>query len=279
MKWTHWKLGTVLLGVLIVLCLLWWPAAEAPAPIQPIAIPDEAPIAPQPVVRPRAPQRPRYRDESATRPSRLATAEELKRSKPEVQDFYSVDLDTSRCYGRLLQAARDGVPNPDTEDLRGCAGRTPLFVADTPDQVRELLAAGVDVNAQDRGGRTALHAHAVPHSATEDSLAIIDLLLDAGADPRLENEHGEAPWKVARLHSIVQSRHLWLHEKIAKETEARGLSVEAYLASRPHLQEWADGLLEGYLVEAKIQRVLLTAAVNATPTVASRYGSSPMEIP
>ena len=101
--------------------------------------------------------------------------------------------------------------------------------------------------------------------ATIHPIAIIDLLLDAGADPRLENEHGEAPWKVARLHSIVQSRHLWLHEKIAQETEARGLSAEAYLASQPHLQEWADGLLEGYLVEAKIQRVLLTAAVNATP--------------
>ena len=270
MKLKHWTLGALGLVVALLMFLLWWPTAEAPAPIQPIALPDEAPIAPESVVRPRAPQRPRYRDESTTRPSRLATAEEWKRSKPDVPDFYSVDVDTSDCYGRLLQAARDGVPNPDTEDLGGCTGRTPLFVANTPDQVRQLLAGGVDVNAQDEYGRTALHAHAVPLSATEDSLAIIDLLLDAGADPRLENEHGEAPWKVARLHSNVQSRHLWLHEKIAKETEARGLSVEAYLASSPHLREWADGLLEGYLVEAKIQRVLLSAAVNAAPAVASR---------
>ena len=265
MKPTHWTLSALGLVVALVIFFLWGPQGEAPATIHPIAIPDESSIAPQPVVGPRTPQRPRYRDENATRPSRLATAEEWKRSRPEVQDFYSVDPDTSRCYGRLLQAARDGVPNPDTEDLGGCTGRTPLFVANTPDQVRELLAAGVDVNAQDKYGQTALHSHAIRHSATEDSLAIIDLLLDAGADPRLENEHGEAPWKVARLHSIVQSRHLWLHEKIAQETEARGLSAEAYLASRPHLQEWADGLLEGYLVEAKIQRVLLTAAVNATP--------------
>ena len=270
MKLKHWTLSALGLVVALLIFLLWGPQGEAPAPVRPIVIPDEVPIAPQPAVRPRAPQRPRYRDESATRPSRLATSEELKRSKPEVKDSYSVDLDTSDCYGRLLQAAKDGVPNPGTEDLGGCTGRTPLFVANTPDQVRELLAGGVDVNAQDEYGWTALHAHAVPHSATEDSLAIIDLLLDAGADPRLENEHGEAPWKFAMLHSNVQSRHLWLHEKIAKETDARGLSVEAYLASKPHLQEWADGLLAGYLVEAKIQRVLLSAAVNAMPTVASR---------
>ena len=179
-------------------------------------------------------------------------------------------MDTSDCYGRLLQAAMDGVPNPDTGDLGGCGGRTPLHVANTPEQIRELLAAGVDVNAQDKYGLTALHAHAVPLSATEDSLAIVDLLLDAGADPRLENESGEAPWKTARLLSNVVSGPLVTHERIVSNAEAQGLTVEDYLALNPRHQDMLDELLQRYLVEAQIQRTLLNAAVANTLVVASR---------
>lgn len=52
MKWRHWKLGTVLSGVLILLCLVWGPESEAPEPIQPVATPDTAP---PPVVSPQLP--------------------------------------------------------------------------------------------------------------------------------------------------------------------------------------------------------------------------------
>ena len=46
MKLTHWKLGTVLLGVLILLCLVWWPEGEAPDSLQPVITTNDAAVSP-----------------------------------------------------------------------------------------------------------------------------------------------------------------------------------------------------------------------------------------
>lgn len=267
-KWVYWKRATILSGILVLLALAWWPQSESPTPgptgiIAP-ASPDQLPAA---VIRPRPVRRPVPHVEWETPQSFLAS-EEWKRSRPEAEYVYV--LDTSDCYGLLLQAAMDAVPNPDTSHLGGCAGATPLHKANTPGQVQALLDAGADVNAQDKYGNSVLHSHAVRHSGTEDSLAIMDLLLENGADPRLENEHGEAPWKLAFLHSNVAPGHLVAHEGIVREAADQGLTIEDYLAVNPHKQARLDELMQGYLVEALIQRRLLAAAVASAPVVASR---------
>ncbi len=272
MKLTHWKLGTVLLGVLILLCLVWWPEAEAPTPVQPVTTPDTAPLSEE---NPPLSVRPTHKGECEGCPSSVSF-KSLKRSGPEGEErsdeyaksaLYAFAEEMGGCEGMLLKATLDGEPNPDTSSLGGCDGRTPLHVASTSDQVQALIDAGADVNARDRFGNTPLHVHAIPTTPTEDSLEVIDLLLEAGADASLKNSSGEQPWKAALLLAHTQGEHFWLHEKITKETGARGIIVEAYLASKPHLQEMADGLLGAYLVEAKIYRRLLAAAV-ASPAVA-----------
>lgn len=267
-KWVYWKRATVLSGILVLLFLTWWPQSESLTPSPPDIIaparPDQLPAA---VIRPRPIRRPMSHLEFETNPS-LLESEKRQRPRPEAEYVYVAD--TSDCYGLLLQAAMDGVPNPDTSHLGGCAGATPLHKANTPGQVQALLDAGADVNVQDKYGNSVLHSHAVRHSGTEDSLAIIDLLLENGADPRLENEHGEAPWKVARLHSNVVPGHLVTHERIVREAADQGLTIENYLAVNPQQQARLDELMQGYLVEALIQRRLLAAAVASTPVVASR---------
>ena len=270
MKLTIGQIGMVSLGVLALLCIWWWPEGEAVEPLPPVVTPNPAPAAPSQVRNPAPPRRPLHGAECADCPS-LVAFEELKRiasgedtDSVTLEWMYAYAEEKGGCSGLLLKAVLDGDPHPDSSPLGGCGGRTPLHMADTPDQTSALLAAGADPNAQDKFGNAPLHSHARPATPTEDSLAIIDLLLDAGADPRLENEFGEAPWKVAQMHSIMHDQHLFLHDKIAKETEARGFSAEAYLALQPHLREQVDGLLDGYLVEAKIRRKLLNAAVTVS---------------
>ncbi len=268
MKWIYWKRATVLSGILVLLALAWWPQSESRTPNPPGIItparPDQLPASD---ARARPVRRPVPNLEFEMHPS-LLDSEKRQRPRPEAEYVYMPD--TSNCYGLLLQAAMDGVPNPDTSPVGDCAGATPLHKANTPGQVQALLDAGADVNAQDEYGNSVLHSHAVPLPGTEDALAIIDLLLENGADPRLENEHGEAPWKVALLHSNVAPGHVVTHERIAREAADQGLTVEDYLAVNSNMQARLDELMQGYLVEALIQRRLLAAAVASAPVVASR---------
>ena len=110
--------------------------------------------------------------------------------------------------------------------------RTPLHYAalnDDRDQVTALLGEGVPVSAEDQEGNTPLHLAAQEYAlkaaavllgsgATVDARnawgntplfvatfnssgrgAMIELLLDAGADPESINNHGQTPRGLARL--------------------------------------------------------------------------------
>lgn len=197
---------------------------------------------------------------SHTKPSK-ADWERWKRARFGDREGETVQGSFNGCIERLMNAVANGNPGPDVSDLGGCFGQTPLQLARTLKDVRRLLEAGAEVNAQDEYGRTALHIHAAPSNASEESIGIIDLLLGAGADPNILNDQGEAPWQIAGLHSSTRGQHLHL----AELSETRGISIEQFLTDNPHFQEIAEGLLDRYLVEAKIQQILLHAAVKNTP--------------
>lgn len=59
--------------------------------------------------------------------------------------------------------------------------------------VRMLLNAGVEVNAIDRYGYTALH-----YACEMKNQTLIPLLLEAHADPMIRNKHGESSLDIAR---------------------------------------------------------------------------------
>ena len=83
-------------------------------------------------------------------------------------------------------AAVDATAAASLPDLRG-----PNL---TVENVRRLLAEGVDVNHRNASGDTLLHQVVVPLSLEEaERLEIIEFLLAEGADPNLAGRYGETP--------------------------------------------------------------------------------------
>lgn len=85
--------------------------------------------------------------------------------------------------------------------LHNDRGQTPLMYAidqDNLDRVRALLAFGANPDMVDKGlyegssDNTALH-RAVYHGDSTNTIPIIDALLQAGANPKLANDHGSTP--------------------------------------------------------------------------------------
>ena len=65
--------------------------------------------------------------------------------------------------------------------------------------ITTLVAAGADLTARDKNGRTSLH-WAVMFPPTP---AVITALVAAGADPTARDENGELPWDLAQSNAAI----------------------------------------------------------------------------
>ncbi|XP_067408897.1 ankyrin repeat domain-containing protein 22 isoform X2 [Emydura macquarii macquarii] len=69
--------------------------------------------------------------------------------------------------------------------------------------IKMLLRAGVDVNATDYSGSTALH-----YACEMKNQSIIPLLLEAHADPSIKNKNGETPLDIVRRLKFTTIEHV-----------------------------------------------------------------------
>ena len=98
--------------------------------------------------------------------------------------------DSTRLLDQLLTGGGAANHNPRSDTLAACRARWPDLIhrATTADAIRRIADAGFDVNARS-GGATALH-----QAAWNGDLALVEALLEAGADPDARDDrHGGTP--------------------------------------------------------------------------------------
>lgn len=166
-----------------------------------------------------------------------------------------------QCYDLLYEAARNGNPYPDLTHLEDCEGETPLHYVKDQDEVRRLVEAGANPNAQDSFGRTPLHIVA---SNLADS-GVISALLEAGADPTLKNNRGLTP--LGYMNELSSGETMYKMRDIFEPAlTAMGVDLDALYEREPELRP-EIALRNEIDREREIERLLLPAMGVEEPTV------------
>lgn len=90
-------------------------------------------------------------------------------------------------------------------DIKNAEGWTPLHYAAhyaAPGMVQTLLNAGADPNVQGPDDSTALH-WAMRHRNPQDAAAILEALLDDGADPTVKDNKGRTPLMIGETNPLL----------------------------------------------------------------------------
>ncbi len=144
----------------------------------------------------------------------------------------AIDRQDLSAVNVLLQSGRCKINEP----IRHCRGMTYLHQAvryGTPAIVATLLAAGADVDAQDKDGRTALHIAA--ESGRHDCALI--LILAGGANVNKPDHEGKTPLHLAVIWGKLQAINVLLGAKAnVDQPDENGWTPLHHAAIRKNLQ-------------------------------------------
>ncbi len=138
---------------------------------------------------------------------------------------------------RMEDLRDQGNPNPDTAGLGGCNDVTPLHIAKNIFEIQPLLDAGADPNVQDVQGRTPLHLAMILDKGEEVMMA----LLNAGADPDiLDNKGRDAAMALMQRLDPHQGSHVQDLMWAEVEADAKGMSIDEFYKAHPHRKARID---------------------------------------
>ena len=141
------------------------------------------------------------------------------------------------CDELLEEAVAQGNPNPDTAALGGCNDVTPLHIAKNIFEIQPLLDAGANPNVQDIQGRTPLHLAMILDKGEEVMMA----LLNAGADPDiLDNKGRDAAMALMQRLDPHQTSHVIDLMWAELEAEGKGMTMDEFFKAHPHRKTRID---------------------------------------
>ena len=227
MKLARWHIWGAGLAVILLLGL-WFRPDHRPGPTH--HPPHEVPDASHdhvPLLAPGTPPLPSAASDPdcVTCPPRSSLSEKRDAISEEEKD---------ECWNLLLTAAEQGIPDPDTSHLRDC-NETPIFHAYKAEQIQALVDAGADLNIHGQYGHTPLYRqlHRAVVRPTEDTHAVIQAMLEAGADPWMSNVDGELPYDVARKMNMSGTTRVRGEEFLKAKLEEHGITEAQAFAERP----------------------------------------------
>ena len=174
---------------------------------------------------------------------------------------------TMDCWEFLRDAAANGTPNPDTSHLEDCF-ESPLAHADTVDQIQALIEAGAGLNLRGEFGHTPLYRqmHKAVTRPSEEKYALVLALLEAGADPWIEDERGVLPYDAARKATATSSMvKLQAEERLKQEMTSRGLTEEQIFAENPAVAKAVEEVRQAPDFAAKTLMALRDVMEQPTP--------------